>query len=66
MPDDNVKLLPLVDAKERRFVDADAPTMEEWRKGRTAAYGKSQLKKAEGEERIEEEVINGVVVKHYK
>ncbi|PBK58476.1 Clavaminate synthase-like protein [Armillaria solidipes] len=65
MPDDNVKLLPLVDAKARRFVDADAPTMEEWRKGRTAAYGKSELKKAEGEEKIEEEVINGVVVKHY-
>ncbi|KAK0474635.1 Clavaminate synthase-like protein [Armillaria novae-zelandiae] len=41
MPDDNVKLLPLVDAKECRFVDADAPTMEEWHKGRTAAYGKS-------------------------
>ncbi|KAG7440383.1 Clavaminate synthase-like protein [Guyanagaster necrorhizus] len=65
MPDDNVKLLPLVGNKVRRFVDADAPTMEDWRKGRTAAYGKSQLKKAEGEERIEEEVINGVVVKHY-
>ncbi|KAK0481266.1 Clavaminate synthase-like protein [Armillaria novae-zelandiae] len=65
MPDDNVKLLPLVDAKERRFVDADAPTMEEWRKGRTAAYGKSQLQKVEGEEKIEAEVINGVVVKHY-
>ncbi|SJL12377.1 uncharacterized protein ARMOST_15803 [Armillaria ostoyae] len=63
MPDDNVKLLPLVTPKVRRFVDA--PTMEEWRKGRTAAYGNSQLKKAEGEERIEEEVINGVVVKHY-
>ncbi|KAK0214452.1 hypothetical protein IW262DRAFT_1406179 [Armillaria fumosa] len=65
MPDDHVKLLPLVDAKERRFVDADVPTMEEWRKGRTAAYGKSQLKKVEGEEKIEAEVINGVVVKHY-
>ncbi|KAK0235420.1 Clavaminate synthase-like protein [Armillaria nabsnona] len=48
MPDDNVKLLPLV-----------AP------KGRTAAYGNSQLNRAEGEERIEEEVIKGVMVKHY-
>ncbi|KAK0235432.1 Clavaminate synthase-like protein [Armillaria nabsnona] len=65
MPDDNVKLLPLVAPKVRRFVDADAPTMEEWRKGRTAAYGNSQLNRAEGEERIEEEVIKGVVVKHY-
>ncbi len=64
MPDDGVKLIPLVAPKARRFMDADAPTMEEWRKGRTAAYGISQFKKAEGEERIEE-VINGVVVKHY-
>ncbi len=64
IPDDGVKLIPLVAPKARRFMDADAPTMEEWRKGRTAAYGISQFKKAEGEERIEE-VINGVVVKHY-
>ncbi len=60
-----MKLLPLVAPKVRQFVDVDAPTMEEWRKGRTAAYGISQLKRAEGEERIEEEVIKGVVVKHY-
>lgn len=67
MPDDNVKLLPLVDNKvlSRRFVDADAPTMGEWRKGRIAAYGKTQLRKAEGEERVEEEVVAGVVTKHY-
>ncbi|KAK0438211.1 Clavaminate synthase-like protein [Armillaria borealis] len=67
MPDDNVKLLPLVNTKvpSRRFVDVDAPTMEEWRKGRTVAYGKTQTRKAEGEERVEEEVIAGVVNKHY-
>ena len=44
---------------------AEAPTMEEYRKGRTAAYGKSETKKADGDERVEEQVINGVVVKHY-
>ncbi|KAK0495457.1 Clavaminate synthase-like protein [Armillaria luteobubalina] len=67
MPDDNVKLLPLVASNVRRLADtdADAPTMEEWRIGRTASYGNSQLKRAEGEDRIEEEVIKGVVVKHY-
>ncbi|KAK0234374.1 Clavaminate synthase-like protein [Armillaria nabsnona] len=67
MPDENVKLLPLVNTKapSRRFMDVDAPTMEEWRKGRTAAYGKTQLRKAEGEEGVEEEVVAGVVTKHY-
>ncbi|PBK98044.1 Clavaminate synthase-like protein [Armillaria gallica] len=67
MPNDNVKLLPLVNTKapSRRFMDVNAPTMEEWRKGRTAAYGKTQLRKAEGEEKVEEEVIAGVVTKHY-
>ncbi|KAK0187440.1 Clavaminate synthase-like protein [Armillaria mellea] len=66
-PDDNVKLLPLVNTKapSRRFVGADMPTMEEWRKGRIVAYGKTQLRKAEGEERVEEEIVAGVVTKHY-
>lgn len=49
---------------QRRCADEDAPTMEAWRKGRTSAYGKSDLKKAE-QNGIEEEVINGVLVKHY-
>ncbi|KAK0458639.1 Clavaminate synthase-like protein [Desarmillaria tabescens] len=67
LPDDNVKLLPLVDTKtpSRRFVDVDTPTMEKWRKGRTAAYGKTQPRKVDGDERVEEEVIAGVVMKHY-
>ncbi|KAK0480923.1 Clavaminate synthase-like protein [Armillaria novae-zelandiae] len=67
LPDDNIKLLPLDKSKEssRRFVDGDAPTMREWRKGRTASYGKTQPKKVEGDEKIEEEVIAGVVSKHY-
>lgn len=37
--------------------------MEEWRKGRTAAYGKSELKKKE--DGVEVEIIGGVEVKHY-
>ncbi|KAJ3556219.1 hypothetical protein NP233_g12029 [Leucocoprinus birnbaumii] len=38
------------------------PTMEAWRKGRTSAYGQSELVK---QGKVEEELIGGVVVKHY-
>jgi len=74
MPDDSVRLSPkaLLEKSpvlqrvgiQRRFDDAEAPTMEQWRKGRTSAYGQSDLKKSE-EDGVEVEVINGVVVKHY-
>lgn len=70
MTDDDVKLNPHAESRvlqqhgiQRRFNDGDTPTMEQWRRGRTSAYGKTDLKKAEGG--VEEEVINGVVVKHY-
>ncbi|TFK69864.1 Clavaminate synthase-like protein [Pluteus cervinus] len=70
MTDDNVKLAPLVESPVlqrigivRRFDDKDAPTMETWRKGRTSAYGQSNLTSTGGG--VESEVINGVVVKHY-
>ncbi|KAI0783193.1 Clavaminate synthase-like protein [Abortiporus biennis] len=72
MPDDDVKLVPLEKESPilqtvgvvRRFKDEDAPTMEQWRKGRTRAYGKTDLKKVDGG-KVEEEYINGVLVKHY-
>ncbi|KAI0783196.1 Clavaminate synthase-like protein [Abortiporus biennis] len=72
MPDDDVKLIPLEKESpvlqrvgvERRCKDEDAPTTEQWRKGRTKAYGKSNLKKVDGG-KVEEEYINGVLVKHY-
>lgn len=74
MTDDAVRLSPEALLKkspvlqrvgvQRRFDDAEAPTMEQWRKGRTSAYGRSDLKKGE-EDGVEVEVINGVVVKHY-
>lgn len=70
MADDDVVLKPLKESPVlqregivRRFEDESAPTTEQWRKARTSAYGKSDLKKTD--ERVEEEVINGVVVKHY-
>jgi len=45
--------------------NVDAVPVEDWRKGRTAAYGQTNL--SEGKESgVEEEIINGVVVKHYK
>lgn len=70
MTDDDIKLVPLAESPAlqragitRRFDDADAPTTEQWRRARTSAYGQSELKKKD--EVVEEEVINGVVVKHY-
>ncbi|KAI0342235.1 Clavaminate synthase-like protein [Trametopsis cervina] len=71
IPDDNVRLVPVANSPvlekvgvKRRFEDHQAPTAEIWRKGRTSAYGKSELKKGQ-ESGVEEETINGVVVKHY-
>lgn len=72
MPDDNVKLVPHAESPvlqkhgiERRCDDADAPTMAAWREGRTRsrANGRSELRKRQAG--VEEELINGIVVKHY-
>ena len=70
MANDDVKLVPFAkspvlqrEGVKRRIDDDKAPTMAEWRKARTAAYGRTTLeKKGSG---IEEEVVSGVVVKHY-
>ncbi|KAG1721457.1 hypothetical protein EDB19DRAFT_1917321 [Suillus lakei] len=71
MPNDDVKLVPMAESPvlqragiQRRCDDSEAPTMEQWRKARTSAYGQSEL--ADGKEKgVEQEVINGVLVKHY-
>lgn len=70
MADDHVKLTPLSESPvlqrngiKRRFSDEDAPTMEDWRTGITKAYGKTQLKQTE--EGVQEELVHGVVVKHF-
>lgn len=70
MTDDNVKLAPLLESPVlqrlkdlKRFNGVEVPSMEVWRRGRTAAYGQSDLKPTG--DRVEEELINGVVVKHY-
>ncbi|EGO01202.1 hypothetical protein SERLA73DRAFT_105819 [Serpula lacrymans var. lacrymans S7.3] len=71
LPDDDTKLIPLAESPvlqrsgiQRQCEDNQAPTMETWRRGRTSAYGQTDLKKGQ-REGVEEEVINGVVVKHY-
>ncbi|KAJ7826494.1 Clavaminate synthase-like protein [Mycena olivaceomarginata] len=74
MTDDAVQLSPDLFSGEsavlqrvgvvRRCAEADAPSMEQWRRARTSAYGQSELKKT-AESKVEEEVINGVVVRHY-
>ncbi|KZT08059.1 Clavaminate synthase-like protein [Laetiporus sulphureus 93-53] len=70
MPDDDMRLLPHVESPmlqkcgvKRRFEDADAPLMETWRKGRASAYGQTKLQKKD--DKVEEEVITGIVVKHF-
>lgn len=71
-PNENVKLVPLVESPVlqregivRRFDDAAAPMVAAWRTGRTVAYGKTELKKSEEKPGVEEEYINGILVKHY-
>ncbi len=70
-PDENVKLLPVAGSPvldrvgiRRRFEDENAPTVESYRKGRTASYGTVTLKQSEVNG-VEVEVVSGVVVKHY-
>jgi len=71
MPDDDVRLLPFVESPvlqrvgiERRCPDEDAPLCETWRMGRTTTYGRTDLRKGK-EQNVEEQVIEGIVVKHY-
>ena len=69
--DDDVQLLPLAHSPvlkqigiERRCPDDEAPTSEAWRKVLTTSYGRVVLKKGT-ETNTEEEVVGGIVVRHY-
>ncbi|KAF4602960.1 hypothetical protein EYR38_003364 [Pleurotus pulmonarius] len=71
-PNDDIRLSPLIESPvlqregfRKYFEDGKVPTMAEWRKQRTARYGRSQLKASVEEEGVEEEIIHGAVVKHY-
>lgn len=70
LADDAVKLVPMAESPVlqrvgiiRKCADEEAPTMQEWRTARTKAYGLSQLQKKENG--VEEQVLNGLVLKHY-
>ncbi|KAJ7025656.1 hypothetical protein C8F04DRAFT_1212803 [Mycena alexandri] len=72
MANDDVKLVPHEESPvlkrvgiERLYSDGEAPTMEEWRKDRTISYGRSQLVPSATDKGVEEEIVRGVVVKHY-
>ena len=43
----------------------DAPSMEMWQKGRTTAYGLTELKPAENLKGVEVEMVNGHQVRYY-
>ncbi|KAI0365420.1 Clavaminate synthase-like protein [Pilatotrama ljubarskyi] len=70
MADDDVRLNPLRESPvlqriglKCRFEEGHAPTMKQYRTGVTRAYGVSKLSK--NEDGTEQEVIHGVLVKHY-
>ena len=72
MANDDVKLVPLAQSPvlqrvgiKRRCADEDAPTMLQWLKARTHSYGQAVLTKNGENAKVEEEVVEGLVVKHY-
>jgi isopenicillin N synthase-like dioxygenase len=65
MAADDVKLASVKTGAASEAEKASAPTMSEWRKERTQKYGTGSMKPSSGEEKVEEEVILGVVVKEY-
>lgn len=69
MADDNVRLEPVSQSPvlqrvgiKHRFDEDKTPTMEEWRKARTAAYGQTVLQKVG---KIEEERVGNGIIRHY-
>ncbi|KAF9011696.1 hypothetical protein BDQ17DRAFT_783244 [Cyathus striatus] len=73
VPNDDVKLEPLLESpvlkrigtKIDRINGEDPPTtVRIWRKMRVAAYGQTELKAAP-ETGVEQEIVSGVLVKHY-
>ncbi|KAI6132912.1 hypothetical protein EV401DRAFT_2065000 [Pisolithus croceorrhizus] len=71
MTDGDVKLVPFYESPvlqrvgiNPRCEDNVAPTMLEWRRERANGYGRTELRPSR-EKGVEEEIINGMVVKHY-
>ncbi|KAF9067968.1 Clavaminate synthase-like protein [Rhodocollybia butyracea] len=65
MAADDVKLASVKTGATPESEKASAPTMSEWRKERTEKYGTGSMRPSPKEEKVEEEVILGVVVKEY-
>ncbi|KAJ4469854.1 Clavaminate synthase-like protein [Lentinula aciculospora] len=65
MAADDVKLASVRAGAASDLEKAQAPTMSDWRKERTERYGTGSMKPSSKEEKVEEEVILGVVVKEY-
>src|ERR1700753_2898606 len=70
-PDEEVTLAPATASPvlkrvgiKKRLPEGTELRVQEYRKARVAAYGHSVLKKG-NENNVEEEIINGVLVKHY-
>lgn len=71
LPDDDVKLDPcsgefqsdFTSQKFKHISPGQAPTTKEYRMARTAASADSPVE--EGDRKIEERVLTGVVVRHY-
>ncbi|KAF8888034.1 hypothetical protein BD779DRAFT_474689 [Infundibulicybe gibba] len=71
LTNDDVKLVPAMESPVlqkvdivRRCDDSVAPMMEVWRKGRISTYGQSILQ-PQDQRGVQEELINGLVVRHY-
>lgn len=70
--DDDVELRPHTESPVLQHVGIKQlvepgkpfPTMQQWRKGRVGSYGKTALTEGTAEG-VEEEIVCGVVVKHY-
>ncbi|RPD60560.1 Clavaminate synthase-like protein [Lentinus tigrinus ALCF2SS1-7] len=71
LTDDDAKLVPFAESPVlqpvgivRKCADEDAPTMREWRRGRVMAYGLKETKKRD-EVVEEQEIVKGIILKHY-
>jgi hypothetical protein len=66
---DDTRIAPLLESPVvqregiNKSISGDPPTQETWRKKRSAAYGVTQLQRAE--DGTEYEIVNGVRVTHY-
>ncbi|KAJ3992147.1 Clavaminate synthase-like protein [Lentinula boryana] len=65
MAADDVRLASVGAGAASESEKAQAPTMSDWRKERTERYGTGSMKPSSKEEKVQEEVILGVVVKEY-